>query len=164
MAIGWLTALKLVPWGDVIEATPQAVKAARALLQKRKENQAEPTVDASGEVHISKAMLTQWRQEQVVALETIERLATTQMQLIAEIERLRQRQRARDDRQDHAVDLGRTHQHRREVAQLERAEHEADDDGDDDGHRAGFGRCQFAREDAVEDDHRDDERVPAALQ
>mgnify|MGYP006977886888 FL=1 len=38
-------------------------------------------------------MLTQWRQEQVVALETIERLATTQMQLIAEIERLRQRQR-----------------------------------------------------------------------
>jgi len=63
------------------------------LLQKRKENQAEPTVDASGEVHISKAMLTQWRQEQVVALETIERLATTQMQLIAEIERLRQRQR-----------------------------------------------------------------------
>jgi len=93
MAIGWLTALKLVPWGDVIEATPQAVKAARALLQKRKENQAEPTVDASGEVHITKAMLTQWRQEQVVALETIERLATTQMQLIAEIERLRQRQR-----------------------------------------------------------------------
>ena len=40
MAIGWLTALKLVQWGDVIEATPQAVKAARALLQKRKENQA----------------------------------------------------------------------------------------------------------------------------
>ena len=38
-------------------------------------------------------MLTQWRQEQVVALETIERLASAQMQLIAEIERLRQRQR-----------------------------------------------------------------------
>ncbi len=32
MAVGWMTALKLVPWGDVIEATPQILQAARRLL------------------------------------------------------------------------------------------------------------------------------------
>lgn len=26
--VGWVTALKLVPWGDVIEATPQILQAA----------------------------------------------------------------------------------------------------------------------------------------
>src|SRR5260370_26105488 len=35
MAISWITALKLVPWGDVIEATPQVVKAAKNLLRKK---------------------------------------------------------------------------------------------------------------------------------
>ena len=35
MAISWITALKLVPWGDVIEATPQVVKAAKGLLGKK---------------------------------------------------------------------------------------------------------------------------------
>ncbi len=93
MPIGWLTALKLVPWGDVIEATPQAVKAARALLQRRRETSTEPTVDAKGDVRITADMLKQWRQEQEAALETMEQLATTQMALIKEIERLRQRQR-----------------------------------------------------------------------
>lgn len=33
MAI-WLTALKLVPWGDVIEATPQILQAAKKLMGK----------------------------------------------------------------------------------------------------------------------------------
>ena len=35
MAISWLTALKMVPWGDVIEATPKVVKAAQTLLRKK---------------------------------------------------------------------------------------------------------------------------------
>jgi hypothetical protein len=30
----WLTALKLVPWGEVIEATPQILTAARKLMGK----------------------------------------------------------------------------------------------------------------------------------
>ena len=30
--VGWVTALKLVPWGDVIEATPQILQAAKKLL------------------------------------------------------------------------------------------------------------------------------------
>ena len=32
MAVGWMSALKLVPWGDVIEATPQIMQAARKLI------------------------------------------------------------------------------------------------------------------------------------
>ncbi|MEG2975286.1 MAG: hypothetical protein RR882_04280, partial [Comamonas sp.] len=36
----WISALKLVPWGEVIKATPQVVKAAQSLL-KKKEAQAE---------------------------------------------------------------------------------------------------------------------------
>ena len=40
MAISWITALKLVPWGDVIEATPQVVKAAKSLLRKKDAEQA----------------------------------------------------------------------------------------------------------------------------
>ena len=32
MALGWVAALKLVPWGDVLEATPQILQAAKKLL------------------------------------------------------------------------------------------------------------------------------------
>ena len=34
MAIGWVSALKLVPWGDVIQAAPHVLKAAKGLLSK----------------------------------------------------------------------------------------------------------------------------------
>lgn len=33
-AAGWLTALKLVPWRDVIEATPQILQSAKKLMGK----------------------------------------------------------------------------------------------------------------------------------
>lgn len=43
MAIPWLVALKVIPWGDVIEHAPKVLNAARKLLdQKRGEPQAEP--------------------------------------------------------------------------------------------------------------------------
>ncbi len=34
MAIPWLTALKVIPWGDVIEHAPKVLKAARKLMEK----------------------------------------------------------------------------------------------------------------------------------
>ena len=37
MALGWMTALKLVPWGDVIEATPKIVKGAKKLFTSTRE-------------------------------------------------------------------------------------------------------------------------------
>lgn len=37
MAIGWLTALKIIPWGDVIEHAPKVLNAARKLLLDRQQ-------------------------------------------------------------------------------------------------------------------------------
>lgn len=34
MAIAWLTALKVIPWGDVIEHAPKVLSAARKLLDR----------------------------------------------------------------------------------------------------------------------------------
>ena len=36
MAIPWLTALKIIPWGDVIEHAPAVLKGARRLLDRQK--------------------------------------------------------------------------------------------------------------------------------
>ena len=35
MAIPWLTALKVIPWGDVIEHAPTVLKAARKLMDRQ---------------------------------------------------------------------------------------------------------------------------------
>ncbi len=35
MAISWLTALKIIPWGDVIEHAPAVLKGARRLLDRQ---------------------------------------------------------------------------------------------------------------------------------
>ena len=48
MAIGWMTALKLVPWGDVIEATPQILQAARRLMGSTRKGAAEDVQAAGG--------------------------------------------------------------------------------------------------------------------
>ena len=43
MAISWIAALKLVPWGDVIEAAPHVLKAAKGLLRRSDgDSKAEP--------------------------------------------------------------------------------------------------------------------------
>jgi len=34
MAISWITALKMVPWGDVIQAAPDVIKTAKGLMKK----------------------------------------------------------------------------------------------------------------------------------
>jgi len=36
MAISWLTALKIIPWGDVIEHAPAVLKGARRLLDRQR--------------------------------------------------------------------------------------------------------------------------------
>jgi hypothetical protein len=46
LAIGWLTALKIIPWGDVLEAAPHIVKGAKRLFASTKG-------DASGAPAIS---------------------------------------------------------------------------------------------------------------
>ncbi|EED69041.1 hypothetical protein SR914_00970 [Comamonas testosteroni] len=104
----WIAALKLVPWGEVIKATPQVVKAAQGML-KKKEAQAEAREqDASADgarQRISppasageQALLLIQRQEERIAqleqsqrqsLEIIEKLAQQNAQIVATVGALR---------------------------------------------------------------------------
>lgn len=47
MAISWVTALKLVPWGDVIQAAPSVLKAAKGLMNKSPEQELEEAAKAA---------------------------------------------------------------------------------------------------------------------
>lgn len=47
MAIGWITALKIIPWGDVLEAAPRIVKGAKHLFAMTKDNVPGPSVVSS---------------------------------------------------------------------------------------------------------------------
>ena len=42
MALPWLTALKVIPWGDVIEHAPKVLNAARKLMDRQKSPEAAP--------------------------------------------------------------------------------------------------------------------------
>jgi hypothetical protein len=44
MAIPWLVALKVIPWGDVIEHAPKVLSAARKMLDRQRANRMPPTV------------------------------------------------------------------------------------------------------------------------
>lgn len=42
LAIGWLTALKIIPWGDVLAAAPHIVKGAKRLFASTKVDTSDP--------------------------------------------------------------------------------------------------------------------------
>lgn len=108
MAISWISALKMVPWGDVIKATPQVVKAAQGLL-KKKEDQAEAQAHSDATQHASQRLsppqssgeqallliqsleerIDQLEQSQRQSLEIIEKLAQQNAQVVATVGALR---------------------------------------------------------------------------
>ena len=104
--VGWVTALKLVPWGDVIEATPQILQAAKKLLGATRKGKAEATAsgsiaDAGTEAalptdvqlkHLRERVL-QLEQEQLDAAALIQSLAQQNAQVIQAVEDLRQHNR-----------------------------------------------------------------------
>jgi hypothetical protein len=84
MAIPWLVALKVIPWGDVIEHAPKVLDAARKLLdQKRTQSPAEPLV--SGDViDVNSAhppSLGELRNRLIAAQQQIDQHARAQEQL-----------------------------------------------------------------------------------
>ena len=106
MPISWITALKLVPWGDVIEATPQVVKAAKGLLRKKDaaaEEAATAAAPASGRLgtpHSSgeqalqliqslEGRIRQLEQGQQQSAELIQQLAEQNAQVIRTVDLLR---------------------------------------------------------------------------
>ena len=104
--VGWVTALKLVPWGDVIEATPQILQAAKKLLGATRKGKADATAtgsiaDAGAETtlptdvqlrHLREHVL-QLEQEQLDGAALIQSLAQQNAQVIQAVEDLRQRNR-----------------------------------------------------------------------
>ena len=47
MAISWMSALKLVPWGEVIQAAPTVLKAAKGLMKKTGEQELNEAAQAA---------------------------------------------------------------------------------------------------------------------
>lgn len=87
MAIPWLLALKVIPWGDVIEHAPKVLKGARELLdqQRQRRQAAAPAPDARHNViempGPTPPEVTELRQQLAAAHEDIGRLQQTQDQI-----------------------------------------------------------------------------------
>ena len=84
----WMTALKLVPWGNVMEATPQVLQAAKKLMGKTRAASTVPVVStlaATGETPATlvEAQLEHLR-ERVVQLEQEQQNCAALIQSLAE--------------------------------------------------------------------------------
>lgn len=102
MAIGWLSVLKMVPWGDVIENAPKVANGAKKLWQNvgKKPSVAppvKPVADALGSEPPSVAMLqaqvaglqaavADLHQQMLASSELIQSLADQNTQLIKRVE------------------------------------------------------------------------------
>lgn len=102
MAISWMSALKVIPWADVIEATPALVKGARRLL-KRSQDEASQTQapaeppqtlpEALARVQQLESEVGQLTQAQAESAALLESLAEQQARLVETVQTLRQRSR-----------------------------------------------------------------------
>lgn len=81
MPIPWLAALKVIPWGDVIEHAPKVLNAARRLLDKNKAPDtpvsASPPLDPNAEP----PSLGELRNRLIEARQQIDQQAAAQQQL-----------------------------------------------------------------------------------
>lgn len=106
MAISWITALKMVPWGDVIQAAPSVLKAAKGLMKKSPEQELEETAQAAfpeylgspasnaGELALQQvahleARLAHTEEAQRAAALVLERMAEQQAQIVKTVGLLR---------------------------------------------------------------------------
>jgi len=103
VAIGWITALKVIPWGDVIEAAPQIVKGARKFFARTSE--VNPAADAApvvgsepDEVSLARARIEQLEtrlaemaEQQQASAGLIESLAEQNAKLVQVLDVLRMR-------------------------------------------------------------------------
>ena len=112
MAIAWLTALKVIPWGDVIEHAPKVLKGARDLLDRQRRGAAvppppdprdhviqmpgptEPALrDLQQQLAATRDELSRLRQTQEQITQTLAELAEQNTRLVDAVERLRKRTR-----------------------------------------------------------------------
>ena len=88
MAIPWLTALKVIPWGDVIEHAPKVLKGARDLLERQRQRgrEAEPPAPdlRAGVIDMpdpTPPEVRELQQQLAAAREDVARLLQTQEQI-----------------------------------------------------------------------------------
>jgi len=104
MAIGWMTALKIIPWSNVLESAPHIVKAAKHLFSATKtdsENFAtgpgapvgEDFVSLNKRIRVMEAKIAELREEQKSSAELIKSLAEQNAFVIETIEVFRARLR-----------------------------------------------------------------------
>ena len=88
MAIPWLTALKVIPWGDVIEHAPKVLKGARDLLERQRQRGREAASPAhdlrTGVIDMpdpTPPEVRELQQQLAAAREDVARLQQTQEQI-----------------------------------------------------------------------------------
>ena len=88
MAVGWVAALKLVPWGDVLDATPQILQAAKKLLGSTRQGTADAaagTLAGAGDAATPPvALQLQQLRERVARLEQEQQESAVLIQSLAE--------------------------------------------------------------------------------
>ena len=106
MPLPWMTALKLVPWSDVIEHAPQVLSAARKLLERQRESRdtgtpsptegqaSSPSVESLvQQLADTRLLLEQQAQSLTQLTQTVAELAEQNAQLVSAVEALRVRTR-----------------------------------------------------------------------
>lgn len=106
MAGVWLQALKVIPWGTVIDAAPGLAKSARGFFKRTQEAAAEgavvppagaddgdPLTGAIRRIGALEVRLAQAAERQQAAAELLDSLAAQNARLVAAIDVLRQRAR-----------------------------------------------------------------------
>ncbi len=106
MAFGWITALKIIPWKDVLESAPHIVKAAKKLYAGTRANVSNPsevpdspTITSDSEnlgsldsrLHHIESKILQLSDEQESSVELIRSLAKQNAHIVEAIEILRVR-------------------------------------------------------------------------
>lgn len=96
---GWLTAFKVIPWGDVIAAAPTVARGAKKLWDSIREQPAAPgqgpTADGpEGRLQALETQLADLRKELAVSSELISTLAQQNERLVEAVGILRARTRA----------------------------------------------------------------------
>ena len=109
MAIPWLVALKVIPWGDVIEHAPKVLSAARKLLERqRAQTPATPPAveviempagetpslgELTNRLIVAQQQIHHQAQAQEQLTQTVAELAEQNTRLVAAVELLRKRTR-----------------------------------------------------------------------
>ncbi len=100
MAIGWMTALKVIPWSDVIEATPGIVKGARKIFARSQQTDTPVATDSpssstelQARVVQLESSLAQMAEQQQASAQLIETLAEQNARIVEVVDILRVRTR-----------------------------------------------------------------------